>query len=86
MYSQKMPNGVLKNPKNVSANAGTYRNGNWEDLLAAGENPKGFTAVTPNGVSRVSGGITGTSNNYGKREDGDHYDYASEIAPALPRR
>lgn len=84
-YSQKMPNGVLKNPHNVSGNAGTFRNGNWEDLLGTGENPKGFTAVTPNGISRVSKGITGCVDNYGKNEDGAHREPDFYEAPNLPR-
>ena len=84
-YKQGNDNGVLKNPKNVSDNAGTFRNGNWEDLLAAGENPKGFTSVTPNGISRVSSGIAGCFNNYGKLEDGDHTSSEFYEAPNLPR-
>lgn len=84
-YKQSNDNGVLSNPKNVSGNAQTFRGRNWEDLLGEGENPKGFTSVTPNGVSRVSGGIAGCMNNYGKDEDGAHREPEFYEAPNLPR-
>lgn len=84
-YRQGLDNGVLENPKNVSPQTRTYRAGNWEDLLDEGENSKGFTAVTPNGVSRISGNTLVHRDHYGIDEDGSHSDFMYRESPPLPR-
>lgn len=83
-YRQSLNNGVLAKPETLD---GLSQEGFkvHPKGLANGEDPKGFTSFTPNGVSRISLDNLVHKDNYGKREDGDQYDYASVVAPALPR-
>lgn len=71
-YKQSLDNGVLKNPKDVSARNKREGSISFPDLIVNGENDKGFTAVTPNGISRVSGDSLVYKDNYGRRENGSH--------------
>ena len=82
-YQQRLSPGVLKNPKDVSRETRTYRNGNWEDILAEGENSKGFTAFTPNGPSRVPENGLVYKDNFGKGENGNHYEWGISAVPAV---
>ena len=78
-----LDNGVLPNPKDLSAETRTYRNGNWADILAKGENPKGFTAFTPNGPSRVPENGLVYEDNYGSGENGDHSEWGISAVSAV---
>ena len=74
MYSQKMPNGVLKQkPGELSTHEEGMNTKVNPNGLVAGEDSKGFTAFTPNGVSRISLDTLVHKDNYGPLEDGDHY-------------
>lgn len=82
-YKQALDNGVLKNPKDISPEGKTFRNGDWQSLLDEGENPKGFTAFTPNGPSRVPADTLVHKDNFGKGENGDHYVWGWDTVPAV---
>lgn len=78
-YKQSNNNGVSPNPKDVKPFGKKYED--FSSLLAEGENPSGFTAFTPNGVSRVTENPV-HKDNYGEREDGDQYRYGIDTVPA----
>lgn len=72
-YRQSLDNGVLKNPKELSGSSKSAGRLCFSDLVADGDNSKGFTAVTPNGISRMPKDTLVHKDNFGRCEDGAHY-------------
>lgn len=73
-YPQGSDNGVLENPKDLPGRSSTRNYKCMADLVAEGENPKGFTSFTPNGVSRPPEDTLVHKANYGRDEDGSHWE------------